>query len=82
MTAAVVADGECLNFKTHFFEHGVELVNLYFVLIATVTSAIICHFIAKHRGLNSVYWGSWGLFIGPLAIPFVCLVKPKVAVNN
>ncbi len=40
-----------------------------------VISAIICHFVAKNRGANAVFWGVIGAVFGPLAIPFVYLTK-------
>ncbi len=45
-----------------------------FITIFTI-SAVICHFIAKNRGANAVFWGVIGAVFGPLAIPFVFLTK-------
>ena len=39
-------------------------------ILTFVISAIICHFIAKGRGSNAVFWGVMGGIFGPLAIPF------------
>lgn len=50
---------------------------IYILLAVTVASIIICHSIAKSRGLKPVFWGVMGAIFGPLAIPFVLLVKPK-----
>ena len=36
-----------------------------------IISALICHYIAKKRGVNVAFWGFMGLVFGPLAIPFV-----------
>jgi len=48
-----------------------------FILVLTlIISAIICHFIAKNRNANAVFWGVMGGVFGPLAIPFVFLSKP------
>lgn len=51
---------------------------IYLLLAVTLTSVILCHFIAKYRRLKPVYWGVMGLAFGPMAIPFVCFAKPKV----
>lgn len=45
---------------------------LVFLALACI---IACHQIAKRRGLNPVFWGVMGAVFGPLAIPFVLLVK-------
>lgn len=47
------------------------------VLIVGVflVSAVVCHFIAKQRGRDPVFWGVMGAVIGPLAIPLVFLSK-------
>ncbi len=55
---------------------------IYFLIAVTLASAITCHLIAKQRGLTPVFWGVMGLAFGPLAIPFVCLVKPKAMVSG
>ena len=44
-------------------------------ILTFVTSAIICHFTAKNKGKNPVFWGVMGGIFGPLAIPFVFLLK-------
>lgn len=38
-------------------------------------SGMICHFIARNRGANAVFWGVMGVLFGPLAIPFAFLSK-------
>ena len=40
-----------------------------------VVSAVACHFIAKKRGANAVFWGVMGAVFGPVAIPFACFLK-------
>jgi len=40
-------------------------------------SAFICHYVAKHRQSNLVFWSAMGFTFGPLAIPFVFLSKPN-----
>ena len=42
-----------------------------------IISAVLCHFIAKNRGANAVFWGVMGAVFGPLAIPFVFLSKAQ-----
>jgi len=44
--------------------------------LTLVASAMICHFIAKGRNANAVFWGVMGAVFGPLAIPFALLAKP------
>jgi uncharacterized membrane protein len=46
-------------------------------IIVILASIAICHWIAKKRGVNPVFWGLMGALFGPLAIPFVFLVRPK-----
>ena len=49
------------------------------ILIMTVTiiaSALLCHYVAKQRGANPVFWGMMGLLFGPFAFPFVFMSKP------
>ena len=50
---------------------------ILFLLVTTVTSAIICHWIARRRGANAVLWACLGLAFGPLAIPFVLLSRSR-----
>lgn len=45
-------------------------------LIIFIGSGILCHYIAKSRGANPVFWGVMGVVFGPLAIPFVYMSKP------
>ena len=40
-----------------------------------IISAVICHYIAKNRNANPVFWGVMGGVFGPLVIPFVCFSK-------
>ncbi|RLW69533.1 MAG: hypothetical protein B6D71_09875 [gamma proteobacterium symbiont of Stewartia floridana] len=53
------------------------MTGLIVLLIVTLGSAILCHRIAKKRGGNGAVWGLIGLLLGPIAIPFVFLVRPK-----
>ncbi|MDQ7016289.1 MAG: hypothetical protein Q9N68_07930 [Gammaproteobacteria bacterium] len=43
----------------------------------TLASVVLCHQVAKRRGLKPVFWGVMGATFGPFAIPFVFFVKPK-----
>ena len=45
-----------------------------FVLVFVI-SAVVCHLIAKNKGISPVFWGVMGGVFGPLAIPFVILSK-------
>jgi len=47
------------------------------MILTFVTSAVICHFIAKNKNANSVFWGVMGAVFGPLAIPFALLSKSE-----
>ena len=44
-----------------------------------LVSAVACHFLARRRGANAVFWGVMGAIFGPLAIPFVFMAKTRVA---
>ena len=48
-----------------------------FVLVFLI-SAVVCHLLAKNKGLNPVFWGVMGGVFGPLAIPFVILFKRRI----
>ena len=50
---------------------------LIILTILVLLSIVACHFIAKNRGLNPVFWGVMGGIFGPFAIPFVLIVKSK-----
>ncbi len=52
------------------------------LVLTTLVSIVACHLIAKKRGLKPVFWDVMGLVFGPLAIPFVCFAKPKVAAGG
>jgi hypothetical protein len=45
--------------------------------LVLLASVVACHAIAKRRGGNPVFWGVMGLLLGPLAIPFALLARPK-----
>jgi predicted permease len=45
--------------------------------ITIIPSAIACHYIAKARGCNPVKWGTYGVFLGLFALPFIFFCKSK-----
>lgn len=48
------------------------------ILVGTfIVSAVLCHFLAKNKGANAVFWGVMGAIFGPLAIPFCLFIKGK-----
>ncbi|MGD8571285.1 MAG: hypothetical protein PVF34_00620 [Gammaproteobacteria bacterium] len=48
------------------------------LLVGTfLVSAIFCHFIAKGRRADAVFWGVMGAVFGPLAIPFAFFARPS-----
>ena len=49
--------------------------NIAILVSSFIISAILCHYIARHRGANAVFWGVMGAVFGPLAIPFVFFSK-------
>ena len=42
-----------------------------------LVSGIICHYVAKRRNANPVFWGVLGGALGPIAIPFLFFAKSK-----
>lgn len=46
-------------------------------ILTFVVSAVLCHFVAKRKGKNPVFWGVIGGVFGPLAIPFVLLLNSE-----
>ena len=49
---------------------------LLILLFTFITCAILCHYVARNRGANAVFWGVMGAVFGPLAIPFVFMSRP------
>lgn len=37
----------------------------------------ICYSVAKRKKANVAFWVTMGLLFGPLAVPFVFMVKPR-----
>lgn len=49
-----------------------------FILFAvTIINMVICHYIAKERGLKPMQWVIIAVIIGFLAVPLALLVKSK-----
>jgi hypothetical protein len=49
----------------------------YLFVAITVISIGICYFTVRQRGPSKPYWLFMGALFGPLAVPFVFLVKSK-----
>jgi len=51
---------------------------MYIVIITSIfiLSVVLCHFIARKKDLNTVYWVVMSAAFGPLAIPFILMAKP------
>ena len=47
------------------------------VVIATVISVVLCHLIAKQKGLSPGFWAIMAVIFGPLAIPVLLLIKQR-----
>ncbi len=47
------------------------------LLIVTVISVFACHYIVAKRRGDTVFWVVMAILVGPLAIPFAFLAKPK-----
>jgi uncharacterized membrane protein len=47
------------------------------VVLVFVISMIACHFIAKRRGADPVFWGVMGAIFGPLAITVLLVAKQE-----
>lgn len=47
------------------------------VLVIYCASMVACHYIAKARGADAVFWGFMAFLFGPLALPFVFLSRPQ-----
>ena len=41
------------------------------LLLVALGSIVVCHMLARRRGLNPVFWALMGAIFGPFAIPFV-----------
>lgn len=47
------------------------------MVLLSLACIVSCHFIAKKHGANPVFWGVIGAIVGPLAVPFALMAKPK-----
>lgn len=50
---------------------------LFLLVFLGFACVVVCHYIAKKRQANAVFWGVMGGIFGPLAIPFVFIAKPN-----
>ncbi|MFQ3223716.1 MAG: hypothetical protein ACI9BG_000044 [Parasphingorhabdus sp.] len=53
------------------------MIMAYALVVLNVMSVYLCYIIARDRGADPRFWGWMGLFLGPVALPFVCFAKPK-----
>lgn len=56
---------------------GLDYLLVAVTLVLTITSAIICHRIAKNQHGDLVFWGVLGFLIGPAAIPFTLFLAGR-----
>ena len=61
---------------------NVPLVFTVILVIFGLACIVLCHYIAKKRGANPVFWGVMGGIFGPFAIPFVFFSKRKSQQQN
>lgn len=47
------------------------------VLLLGLVSVVTCYLVAKKRNTKTSFWVAMAVLLGPLAIPFVFLSKPK-----
>ncbi len=47
------------------------------IWVLSLLFALLTGWIARRRGANPVFWGALGFFLGPLALPFVLLGRPR-----
>lgn len=55
----------------------INMNSVFVIAVIAAGSMVYCHVVANRRGLKPVFWGVMGLLFGPLAIPFVYLLKPR-----
>ena len=53
------------------------MIMAYALVVLNVMSVYLCYIIARDRGADPRFRGWVGLFLGPVALPFVCFAKPK-----
>ncbi len=49
----------------------------YALIILNLLCIIVCHKMARNRGLKPVFWGLMGGIFGPLPIPFILFLGTK-----
>jgi hypothetical protein len=45
------------------------------VALVNLVGVVVCHNVAKSRGLKVIFWTTMGVVFGPFAIPFVLRTK-------
>ncbi len=50
-------------------------------LLVVIGFVVACHYVAKKRGRDPVFWGIMGAILGPLALLFL-LLSNRTAKNN
>lgn len=55
------------------------MAGMIIILIICILSAIVLWNIADRRGANTKFWAIMGAVFGPLAIPFIFLIKNKAS---
>tara|TARA_B100000795_G_C22660396_1_gene383852 strand:- start:292 stop:462 length:171 start_codon:yes stop_codon:yes gene_type:complete len=53
------------------------MIMAYALVFLNVMSVYLCYIIARDRGADPRFWGWMGLFLGPIALPFVWFAKRK-----
>jgi len=53
------------------------MAGLIIISIICIACAYYCWYVADKRGGNTLFWATMGALLGPLAIPFVFLLKKK-----
>lgn len=52
------------------------------ISLICIACAYLCWSIANKRGANTKFWAVMGALFGPMAIPFVFLLKKKLPTND
>ena len=47
-----------------------------------IACAYLCWTVADKRGGNTLFWAVMGALLGPIAVPFVFLLKKKLPEND
>ena len=52
------------------------------ILLVSIGFAVLLHRMAEHRHQNPVVWAALGFAFGPLAIPFLYLIRKRKPENE